>query len=60
MLRYYDKSSNRLVYFEKKASADFWDDHWDVSNFKSIVEGSKNNQFILRNTRRFLKEGKIL
>ncbi len=60
MLRYYDKLNNRLVHFKKKASADFWDDHWDVSNFKSIVEGSKNNQFILRNTRRFLKEGKIL
>ena len=60
MLRYYNKSNNRLVYFEKKASAQFWDKHWSVDNFKLIVERSKNNTFILENTRRFLKEGVIL
>jgi len=60
MLRYYNKSNNRLVYFEKKASPQFWDKHWSVDNFKLIVERSKNNTFILKNTRRFLKEGVIL
>jgi SAM-dependent methyltransferase len=60
MPRYYDKLSNRLVYIEKKASPDFWDAHWSIDNFKSRVEESKNNAFILKNTRRFLKKGVIL
>ena len=59
MPRYYDKLNNRLVYIEKKASPDFWDAHWSTDNFKSRVEGSKNNAFILENTHRFLKEVNI-
>jgi len=60
MPRYYDKLNNRLVYIEKKASPNFWDVHWEVDNFKSMVEGSKNDVLILKTTGRFLKEGKIL
>ena len=59
MQQYYDKLNNRLVYIEKKASVDYWDDHWNVGNFKSIVDGSKNNQFILINTQRYLKMEKF-
>lgn len=57
---FYDKSNNRIVYIEKNASPDFWDAHWSIANFKSRVEGSKNNAFILENTQRYLKEGVIL
>ena len=60
MPRFYDKSNNRIVYIEKNASPDFWDAHWSTANFKSRVEGSKNDAFILENTRRYLKEGVIL
>jgi len=57
---YYDESNNRLVYYGKKASPEFWDNHWNVDNFKSVVEASKNDKFILDNTRRYLKKGRIL
>ena len=60
MERYYDKSRNRILHYGHKASARFWDEHWNVDNFKSMVERSRNNAFILKNTRRFLKEGVIL
>ncbi|ODS37375.1 hypothetical protein BEH94_07820 [Candidatus Altiarchaeales archaeon WOR_SM1_SCG] len=60
MARYYDKVNHCLVYIEQKASSDFWDSHWNIDDFKSMVEGSKNNSFILKNTRRFFQKGKIL
>lgn len=60
MERYYDKSRNRILHYGHKASAQFWDEHWNVDNFKSMVERSRNNAFILKNTRRFLKKGAIL
>lgn len=60
MQRHYDKQRNRLVYFKRKASPQFWDEHWNIDNFKSLIERSKSNTFILNNTRRFLKKGVIL
>ena len=60
MVRYYDRKNNRLVYIKKKASPDFWDDHWNNENFKKIVELNKSNPLILNITRMFLKDGRIL
>jgi len=60
MGRYYDKTHTRLIVFWKRASSVFWDDHWSVDDFKTKVEKSKNNPFILENTRKFLKKGRIL
>lgn len=60
MQKYYDKKHRRLVLFWKKASPDFWDEHWDVDNFKANIKKSKNNKFILEHTRKFLRKGRIL
>lgn len=49
-----------MVLLGKKASPAFWDKHWSVDDFTVKIEKSKNNSFILENTRRFLKKGKIL
>ena len=57
---YYDKSKKGLLIFKEKATAKFWDEHWDNHDFFSKFKNSKNNQFILDNTRKFLKKGKIL
>lgn len=58
--KYYDKNHNRLVYCEQRATPKFWDQHWDVENFQSKVKNSRNNPFILNNTKIFLKHGKLL
>jgi len=60
LAQYYDKANNRLVYIEKKAAPAFWDDHWNVENFKKAVEAQKNNSLIINTTRMFLQNGKIL
>ena len=57
---YYDESNNRLVYYGEEAGPEFWDKHWNIDNFKSVVEASKNDRFILDNTQGFLKKGRIL
>ena len=60
MHRYYDKTNKRLLLLGEKASPAFWDNHWSVDDFKAKIERSKNNQFILENTQRFLRKGRIL
>ena len=60
MARYYDRINNRIVYVEKKATPNFWDDHWNVKDFKKAVEVCKNDTFILNTTKMFLQKGKIL
>ena len=60
MERYYDKTRNRLVYCGYKATAQFWDEHWDVEKLQSTVKGNKNNPFILNYTKKFLKTGRLL
>jgi len=60
MERYYNKQHNRLEYYGYSATSDFWDDHWNVDNFRAAIEGYKDNRFILDNTHQFLKEGTVL
>ena len=60
MKKYFDDTGNRLVFIEESASPDYWDNHWDKGNFKERIEHGKHNKFMLKNTRRFLKNGIIL
>lgn len=57
---YYDKTKGRLLNFKEQSTAEFWDEHWDNYDYFLKFKNSKNDRFILDNTRKFLKEGKIL
>lgn len=59
---YYDRKNRRLVYIGESATPDFWDKHWDTENFKGMIEGGKNNRFILRTLGKYLpdKNGGVL
>jgi SAM-dependent methyltransferase len=60
MIRYYDKTNNRLIHVKKRAVANFWDAHWDIENFRKAIMACQNDAFILNTTKMFLKNGKIL
>lgn len=59
---YYDKEKRRLVYIGESATPDFWERHWDTESFKEIIEGGKDNKFVLRTLDRYIpdKKGAIL
>jgi len=59
-MKYYDISHNRLVFIQKKATSEFWDEHWNTENFKEIITSGKNDSFILKNSQKYLKTGRIL
>lgn len=60
-MKLYDKENKRLLLFEEKASADFWDEHWRSDDFAKSVRCGKNSRLIKKITARFLKKrGKVL
>ncbi len=60
-MMFYDKENKRLLLFEEKATADFWDRHWQSDDFAKTVRYGKNSRLIKKFTARFLKKGaKIL
>ncbi|MDD5433620.1 MAG: class I SAM-dependent methyltransferase [Candidatus Pacebacteria bacterium] len=60
-MKFYDKENKRLLLFEKKATIDFWDKHWQSDDFAKTVRYGKNSRLIKKFTTRFLKkDAKIL
>jgi len=57
-MKYFDKQNNRLVFVEKSASPDYWDSHWDIQNFKKIVENGIKNRLITKTTLKFIRPSK--
>lgn len=56
MMRYYDKSNQRLVYIEKPATNTFWDQHWESSDFEKHIKITQN-RFIIKHTQKYLAPG---
>lgn len=59
-MKYYDPSHNRLVFIEKQATPEFWDDHWDAKNLREIIISGGNDRFILDTTKKYLNTGRVL
>ncbi len=58
MIRYFDKSNNRLVYVGKAANDTYWDQHWksESSELKEQIK-VKNDRFIIGYTKKYLPPG---
>ncbi len=54
-MRYYDPQHNRLIYYERAASPEFWDNHWQAEDFARAIRSF--NPFVIRWTRRYLPAG---
>lgn len=60
-MKFFDKSNNRLVFLEEKATSEYWDAQWNVENFRSAVTGVRKGSFVRRYTDKYLPLGaKIL
>lgn len=59
-MKYYDRVKNRLVFLEKQATPEFWDDHWDAKNLREIIISGGNDRFILDTTKKYLNTGRVL
>ncbi len=58
MDKYYNKNKRELLFCGTKATPDFWDNHWNVDNFKNKIEGVNNNNYVIQITKKFLDSGK--
>jgi len=56
-MRYFLKDKKALAHFGKKASSDFWDEHWEIKNLRQYVLSHKNNGFFIPIIKRFLPAG---
>lgn len=60
-MKYFDTKHKRLVFIEQPATTSFWDSQWEAKNFERAVKSGDGNNFVIRQTRRYLPIGsKIL
>jgi len=61
-MKYYDSSRNRIIYVTESATADFWDDHWEIAGNLEERAFGKKDTFVSRVTRRYVedRQGPIL
>ncbi len=64
-MKIYDKKRDCIIFYEKKVTSNFWDEHWDKyysENLKRAIENYKTNRYIVGLTKKYLytKEGRIL
>ncbi|HUT22280.1 MAG TPA: class I SAM-dependent methyltransferase [Candidatus Bipolaricaulota bacterium] len=56
-MKYYNAESGMLLRFWKKSDSKFWDNLWDVENFKKQVEAGKKSRLVNGITKKFLPLG---
>jgi len=56
MLRFYDRNKNRLVYIDKAASSEFWDEQWSSLHVTKRIESTRN-PIITGKTNKYLPKG---
>ncbi|MCL5011101.1 MAG: class I SAM-dependent methyltransferase [Patescibacteria group bacterium] len=56
-MNFYDQANQRIVVVEAKATADFWDSHWQAGDFVGQVKAGKNNLLVKKASSRFLPKG---
>jgi len=56
MILFYDNTENRLIFIEKKATPERWDNHWllDDTNARKAIDKGKGDNFVTRITLKFL------
>jgi ubiquinone/menaquinone biosynthesis C-methylase UbiE len=57
-MKYFDKKNNRLVFEEKRATVEFWDNLWNISDFKNTILSGKNDFFVSRYTKKYIRPEK--
>ena len=57
-MKVYDRAAGRLICYEESATADFWDEHWDIANFRESIERGRNNRFCLNTLKKYITDKK--
>ena len=58
-IKTYDKKNDRIVFYNKKANVQFWEEHWREnigSNQSQKIADYKNNRFILKIVKNYLDD----
>jgi SAM-dependent methyltransferase len=53
-MKYFDPIKKRLIFVNKSASSDYWDEHWRADDLKKELEAGKRNRIIKNITYKFL------
>ena len=56
MQRYYDSKFNRLIYVDKAATDQFWDEHWQMDDFRKAITSTPNS-WVAKITKKYLSIG---
>jgi len=53
-MKFFDREKNRLVFFNEKAAARYWDRHWESDDFEKIIRSGRKNREVIAATKKFL------
>jgi len=56
---FFQENLNRLVYIDKEATNEFWDELWNYENFEAIVKSTPNS-YVAKETKRYLKKESLI
>ena len=56
-MRIYLKDKQALAYFEKKATPEFWDKHWEIKNLRQYITNSKGDSIFTPAVKQYLSQG---
>ena len=59
-MRIFIKEKKALAYYEKKASSDFWDMHWEINDLKTFIKSCTYSDLIIPRLQKFLPNEKGL
>ena len=54
--RYYDAEQKRLIYIDKNATEEFWDQNWQTSDYRKALTATPNS-WVAKTTKKFLQLG---
>ena len=56
-MKIYLKDKQIIAHFHKKASSEFWDDHWDIENFRSYICSCTSDNLFIPMVQKYLPAG---
>ena len=59
-MRVYLKDKKSIAYFDKKATSDFWDEHWQMDGLRRYILSCTGGGFFVSTVKKYLPRGSIV
>ncbi len=54
---FYNKTKNALIFINKNATSEFWDERWETDNLQKLITGTRNSLYWSTLVKKYLPKG---